>query len=57
MLSFQLPFTIVPLVTFTASKAKMGDLVAPRLLTFACGVIAAVIIALNVNLLAGLARG
>ncbi len=57
VLSFQLPFAIVPLVMFTASRAKMGDLVAPRWLTLACGVIAAVIIALNVNLLAGMAFG
>ncbi|GHC49783.1 Nramp family divalent metal transporter [Neogemmobacter tilapiae] len=51
VLSFQLPFAIVPLVMFTASRAKMGDLVAPRWLTAACAVIAVVIIALNVNLL------
>ncbi|WP_253073001.1 Nramp family divalent metal transporter [Rhodobacter calidifons] len=30
VLSFQLPFAIVPLVMFTASRAKMGELVAPR---------------------------
>ena len=52
MLSFQLPFAIVPLVMFTASEAKMGPLVAPRWLTAVCGLIAAVIIALNINLLA-----
>jgi manganese transport protein len=51
VLSFQLPFAIVPLVMFTASRAKMGDLVAPRWLTGLCWVIAAVIIVLNVNLL------
>ena len=52
VLSFQLPFAIVPLVMFTASEAKMGPLVAPRWLTAVCGLIAAVIIALNINLLA-----
>ena len=57
ILSFQLPFAIVPLVMFTASRAKMGELVAPRWLTVACGLIAALIVALNVNLLAGLALG
>ena len=57
ILSFQLPFAIVPLVMFTASRAKMGDLVAPRWLTALCGLIAALIIALNVNLLAGFVMG
>ncbi len=51
VLSFQLPFAIVPLVMFTASRAKMGELVAPRWLTGLCLLIAAVIIVLNVNLL------
>ena len=57
VLSFQLPFAIVPLVMFTASRAKMGELVAPRWLTFVCGLIAALIITLNVKLLADLALG
>ena len=51
ILSFQLPFAIVPLVMFTASRPKMGDLVAPRWLTMACAVVAATIIVLNINLL------
>ncbi|MEW6769497.1 MAG: Nramp family divalent metal transporter [Pseudomonadota bacterium] len=51
VLSLQLPFAIVPLVMFTASKAKMGEFVAPRWLTAVAGVIAAVVIALNVKLL------
>lgn len=51
VLSLQLPFAIVPLVTFTASKAKMGEFVAPRWLTAFAGMIAAVVIALNVKLL------
>ncbi len=57
VLSFQLPFAIVPLVMFTASRAKMGEMVAPRWLTAVCGLIAAVIIALNVNLLASVLAG
>ena len=40
VLSFQLPFAIVPLVMFTASKAKMGPLVAPHWLTAVCALIA-----------------
>ena len=51
VLSFQLPFAIVPLVMFTADKAKMDDLVAPRWLTVAASVIAAIVIVLNVKLL------
>lgn len=57
VLSFQLPFAIVPLVVFTASRRKMGPLVAPRWLTAVCALIAVTIIALNLNLLATLALG
>ena len=31
VLSFQLPFAIVPLVMFTASRAKMGPMVSPAM--------------------------
>jgi manganese transport protein len=51
VLSFQLPFAVIPLVMFTASKTKMGELVAPRWLTAAAAVIAAIIVVLNVKLL------
>ena len=51
VLSFQLPFAVVPLVMFTASRAKMGELIAPRWLTAAAAVIAAIIVVLNVKLL------
>ncbi|WP_423209495.1 Nramp family divalent metal transporter [Paracoccus yeei] len=51
VLSFQLPFAIVPLVMFTASRAKMGDLAAPAWLTALCALVAVTIIVLNVNLL------
>jgi manganese transport protein len=47
VLSLQLPFAVVPLVMFTASRAKMGPYVAPRWLTMLAALIAAVIIALN----------
>jgi manganese transport protein len=57
VLSLQLPFAIVPLVMFTASKAKMGTFVAPRWLSFFAGVIAAVVIALNVKLLIDFVAG
>ena len=42
---------IVPLVMFTASKAKMGELVAPRWLSGIAMVIAVIIAALNIKLL------
>jgi len=57
ILGLQLPFAIVPLVMFTASKAKMGEMVAPRWLTTAATVVAAVIIVLNFKLLIDLAIG
>jgi manganese transport protein len=57
VLSLQLPFAIVPLIQFTASRAKMGDLVAPRILIAAASIIAVIIIALNLKLLVDLATG
>ncbi len=51
ILAFQLPFAIIPLVMFTMNREKMGALVAPVWLTAAAGVIAAIIIALNMKLL------
>ncbi|MCB6177362.1 Nramp family divalent metal transporter [Rhodobacter sp. Har01] len=57
VLSFQLPFAIVPLVMFTGSRAKMGDMLAPRWLTAVTALIAVVIIALNVNLLSTVILG
>ncbi len=57
ILSLQLPFAIVPLVIFTASRAKMGAFVAPRWMTAAAGIIAAIIIALNAKLVFDFATG
>lgn len=51
VLSLQLSFAVFPLVMFTASKAKMGELVAPRWLSAIAYTIAFVIAALNINLL------
>jgi manganese transport protein len=51
VLAFQLPFAVVPLVMFTASKAKMGEMVAPLWLTALSWAIAALIIGLNIKLL------
>jgi manganese transport protein len=57
VLGLQLPFAIVPLVIFTASRTKMGELVAPRWLTVTAAVVAAIIIVLNIKLLVDLAVG
>ncbi|CCD87422.1 Divalent metal cation transporter MntH [Bradyrhizobium sp. ORS 285] len=57
VLSLQLPFAVVPLVLITASRAKMGQFVAPRWLTALAGLIAVVIIALNAKLVWDLATG
>lgn len=51
VLSFTLPFAVVPLVWFTASRRLMGELAAPRGTTMVAGVIAAAIIVLNGKLL------
>ena len=51
VLAFQLPFAIVPLVMFTRDRQKIGALTAPAWLTAVAGVIAVVIISLNVKLL------
>jgi manganese transport protein len=48
---------IVPLVMFTFSRARTVDLVAPRWLTVFAGVIASVVISLNVKLLSDIATG
>jgi manganese transport protein len=50
VLSLQLPFAVVPLVMFTASRRKMGPFVAPRWLTFFATLTAAAIIVLNAKL-------
>jgi manganese transport protein len=57
VLSLQLPFAVIPLVTMTASKTKMGPLVAPRWLTGIAVLIAAVIVVLNVKLVVDFALG
>jgi manganese transport protein len=57
VLSLQLSFAVFPLVMFTADKAKMGELVAPRWLIAFAYLIAAVIAALNVKLLVDFVGG
>jgi manganese transport protein len=51
VLSFGIPFALVPLLIIAAKPQVMGSLVNPRWLTAVAGVLAAMIIALNVFLL------
>jgi manganese transport protein len=51
VLSFGIPFALVPLLMLASSRKVMGELVNPRWLTAFAGVLAAMIIGLNVFLL------
>ena len=51
VLSFGIPFALIPLVVFTARRDVMGPLVNRRITTIAASAIAAVIVALNAFLL------
>lgn len=51
VLSFGIPFALVPLLLIAAKREVMGDLVNPRWLSILAGVLASLIIALNVFLL------
>ncbi|MGE5407583.1 MAG: Nramp family divalent metal transporter [Syntrophothermus sp.] len=51
ILSFGIPFALVPLLIIASRREVMGDLVNPRWLTALAGVLASLIIALNVFLL------
>ena len=51
-LSFGIPFALIPLVAFTASRRVMGALANSRVTTTAAVAVTAVIVALNVYLLA-----
>jgi manganese transport protein len=57
VLSLQLPFAIIPLVMFTASKSKMGEMIAPRWLTAVAALIAVIIVVLNVKLIVDFVSG
>ena len=50
VLSFGLPFAIIPLVMFTRRRDLMGELVNKRTTTLITSLIAALIIALNIYL-------
>jgi manganese transport protein len=51
ILSLQLSFAVIPLVLFTGSRAKMGELVAPRWLQAIAWITAAIIVVLNAKYL------
>src|SRR6266478_5401469 len=57
VLSLQLPFAVVPLVMFTANRAKMGPFIAPRWLTVLAATVATLIIALNAKLVSDFVTG
>ena len=51
ILSFGIPFALVPLIVFTANRKLMGNLTNRRVTTIAASLVATVIISLNVVLL------
>lgn len=57
VLSLQLPFAVLPLVAFTASKRVMGQMAAPRWVAVLAWTIAATIVTLNCWMLWGLMTG
>ena len=52
ILSMQLPFAVVPLVLFTSDRRKMGEFASPMWVKLLAWTTAAIIIVLNVKLLA-----
>jgi manganese transport protein len=51
LLSFGLPFAVIPLVMFTANRKLMGELVNHRITNILAGIIAAIIVILNIYLI------
>jgi manganese transport protein len=51
VLSFGIPFALIPLVLFCRDRSLMGGLVNRRTTTYAAGVVAAIIVTLNIFLL------
>jgi manganese transport protein len=50
VLSFQLPFAVIPLIQLTSSRSKMGELVNSRTTTVIAWVVAAAILFFNAEL-------
>ncbi len=57
VLSFALPFAIIPLVVFTSRRSIMGDLVNRKTTTVTASLVAALVVALNLFLLSRLVMG
>jgi manganese transport protein len=57
ILSFQLPFAVIPLVQFTSERAKMGEFVNSRATTIIAWVVAGAILFFNGELLFLILRG
>src|SRR6184192_175062 len=51
VLSFQLPFAVIPLIQFTNSRARMGEFANSRLTTVVAWIVAATILFFNAELL------
>src|SRR5438309_2421479 len=51
ILSFQLPFAVIPLIQFTNSRSKMGEFANSRLTTVVAWIVAAAILFFNAELL------
>jgi manganese transport protein len=50
ILSMQLPFAVIPLVKFTSSRVKMGDLVNGKIVMILAWLVGAIIVTLNAKL-------
>ncbi len=57
VLSFQLPFAVIPLIQFTGSRAKMGEFANSRLTSAISWIVAVAIIGFNAELLWLIIRG
>jgi manganese transport protein len=57
VLSLQLAFAVIPLVTFTSDRAKMGEFASPKWVVIAASVVAAIIVGLNAKLTLDFAIG
>ena len=51
ILSFQLPFAVIPLIQFTGNRAKMGEFANSRFTSIVAWTVAAVILVFNAELL------
>jgi manganese transport protein len=57
VLSFQLPFAVIPLIQFTGDRAKMGELVNSWITSIVGWIVAVVILFLNFEYLWLILRG